>query len=99
MKGSATRSDAPTEGARYSHNYKNPTLFNAHQMFRKAVDYLKQCFEAKERCTKLLTTKGNFLTSMTMRSEMTGIQVFRPGLIVCTVFSQVKPISIINQGY
>ena len=44
-------------------------------MFRKAVDYLKQCFEAKERCVKLLTTKGNFLTTMSIRSEMTGIQV------------------------
>jgi len=39
------------------------------------VDYLKQCFEEKERCVKLLTTKGNFLSTMSIRSEMTGIQV------------------------
>lgn len=52
-----------------------PIPFNAYSCFRKAVDYLKQCFEVKERCVKLLTTKGNFLSTMSIRSEMTGIQV------------------------
>ena len=58
------------------------------------MDYLKQCFEAKERCVKLLTTKGNFLTTMSIRSEMTGIQVpsykshvpdYKSHVIYCTV--------------
>ena len=55
------------------HTILNP--INAYYSFRKAVDYLKQCFEVKERCVKLLTTKGNFLSTISIRSEMTGIQV------------------------
>ena len=39
------------------------------------MEYLKKCFDVKERCVKLLTTKGNFLSTMSIRSELTGIQV------------------------
>jgi len=59
-----------------------------HTTFRKAVEYLKKCFDVKERCVKLLTTKGNFLSTMSIRSELTGIQV----KLYCSITNHKKPV-------